>query len=158
VLLRYQVGSASTEAREQGFLEAARGRARGAVDNRYAGATVGEAKTTALNLLDALKAAQGVFCSNESATAGMLLALEQARPRRQAALRRFRRLPADRRRPEAGKLDAIVVQDPRKMGRLSVELLAKLKRGEPVAPLVDTGAVLVTKDTMSSPDVAPLLQ
>ena len=159
VLLRYQVGSASTEAREQGFLEAAR--AAGlevTVDNRYAGATVGEAKTTALNLLDELKDAQGVFCSNEPTTAGMLLALEQAGLAGKLRFVGFDASPPIVAALSAGKLDAIVVQDPRKMGRLSVELLAKLKRGEPVEPLVDTGAVLVTKDTMTSPDVAPLLQ
>ncbi|NUP95564.1 MAG: substrate-binding domain-containing protein, partial [Planctomycetaceae bacterium] len=159
VLLRYQVGSASTEAREQGFLEAAR--AAGlevTVDNRYAGATVGEAKTTALNLLDELKAAQGVFCSNEPTTAGMLLALEQAGLAGQLRFVGFDASPPIVAALSSGKLDALVVQDPRKMGRLSVELLAKLKRNEPVEPLVDTGAVLVTKDNMSSPDVAPLLQ
>ena len=53
VMLRYQVGSASTEAREAGFLAAARAAGLEVlVDNRYAGATVGDAKNAALNLAD----------------------------------------------------------------------------------------------------------
>jgi ribose transport system substrate-binding protein len=159
VMLRYQVGSASTEAREAGFLAAARAAGLEVlVDNRYAGATVGDAKNAALNLADPLGQAQGVFCSNESATAGMLQALEQlgllgkvrfvgfdSSPPLVAALRR-------------GGIDALVVQDPRTMGELSVRALADLIAGKPVAAVIDTGAVLATKANMDEPAVARLLQ
>jgi len=81
VLLRYQVGSASTDEREAGFLDII-GKKPGMnliVDNRFAGATAGEAKTAAMNMLDKLKEADGIFCPNESSTFGMLLALRQCR-------------------------------------------------------------------------------
>jgi ribose transport system substrate-binding protein len=159
VLLRYAVGSASTEAREAGFLEAVRARGVEVVlENRYAGATAGEAKDTALNLIDVLRSAQGVFCSNESATSGMLLALEQmglagsirfvgfdASPPLVAALR-------------AGKIDALVVQDPRRMGELAVTTLASALRGERVEPVIDTGVALATRANMADPAIAPLLE
>jgi len=159
VLLRYQVGSASTEAREQGFLDAAR--AAGvevAIDNRFAGATVGEAKTTALNMLDALREAQGVFCSNEPTTAGMLLALEQA-----GLVGRLRFVGFDASPPLVaaladGRIDALVVQDPRRMGRLAVETLDKARRGESVPTSIDTGAVLATRENMGASEIAPLLR
>ena len=59
VLLRYQVGSASTDAREAGFSAAVASRPELEVisNNRYSGATAGEAKTAALNMLDTLKQA-----------------------------------------------------------------------------------------------------
>ncbi len=81
VLLRYMVGSASTDARETGFLNAIKDvkEMKVTVDNRYAGPTSGEAKTAALNMIDQIKAAGGVFCPNESSTYGMLLALRQAK-------------------------------------------------------------------------------
>lgn len=159
VMLRYQVGSASTEAREAGFLAAAR--AKGlevVVDNRYAGATVGEAKTTALNLADALQGAQGVFASNESATSGLLQALEQL-----GLLGKVRFVGFDASPPlvaglQKGGIDALVVQDPRKMGELSVRALADLLAKKPVQPFVDTGAVLATKANMDEPAVKALLQ
>lgn len=159
VLLRYQVGSASTEAREAGFLAAMKAMGlQVLVDNRYAGATVGDAKTAALNLADALRQAQGVFCSNESATAGMLQALEQLGLAGKVRFVGFDASPPIVAALRAGTLDAIVVQDPKKMGDLAVRALADLIARKPVAPIVDTGAVLATKANMDEPAVQSLLQ
>src|SRR6185503_14530561 len=79
VLLLYQEGSASTMEREAGFLEVMKQnpQIQMLVENRYAGATVDSAKDASMNLLDQLQNADGVFCPNESATRGMLLALGQ---------------------------------------------------------------------------------
>jgi ribose transport system substrate-binding protein len=159
VLLRYAVGSASTEAREAGFLAAAR--AAGltiTVDNRYAGATAGEAKTTALNLVDALREAEGVFCSNESATNGMLLALEQVGLAGALRFVGFDASPPLVQALRAGKIDALVVQDPRRMGALAVTTLAAALRGEAVPPVIDTGATLATRENLGDPAVAALLE
>jgi ribose transport system substrate-binding protein len=159
VLLRYAVGSASTEAREKGFLAAAQ--AAGlevTVNNRYAGATAGEAKTAALNLLDALQSAQGVFCSNESATNGMLLALEQMNLAGTIRFVGFDASPPLVKALREKKLDALVVQNPRRMGELSVSALAALLRGDKVEPVIDTGVVLVTRDNMDEPAIASLLE
>lgn len=159
VMLRYQVGSASTEAREAGFLAAAKAAGlETIVDNRYAGATVGDAKNTALNLADQLRAAQGVFCSNESATAGMLQALDQLGLRGKVRFVGFDSSPPLVDALDAGGIDALVVQDPRKMGELSVRALADLIQKKPVAPVVDTGAVLATKANMAEPGVQRLLR
>jgi ribose transport system substrate-binding protein len=159
VLLRYAVGSASTEAREAGFLEAARaGGLTVTVDNRYAGATAGEAKDAALNLLDALRAARGVFCSNESATNGMLLALEQTGLAGELRFVGFDASPPLVAALRAGTIDALVVQNPRLMGELAVSTLAAALRGERVEPVRDTGVVLVTRASMDEPAVAALLE
>ena len=53
---------------------------------------------------------------------------------------------------------AHTVQDPRKMGDLSVRALADLIQKKAVAPMVDTGAVLATKANMDEPAVQRLLQ
>jgi len=159
VLLRYQVGSASTAAREEGFLEVVR--AAGfevLVDNRYAGATAGEAKTEALNLLDRLREADGIFCSNESATYGMLLALRQADLVGRAKLVGFDASPPLVEALDAGEVDALVVQDPRRMGELSVKTLLACIEGRPVERRIDTGAVLVTPENRREPAVAALLE
>ncbi len=159
VMLRYVVGSASTDARESGFAQAAKaGGVELSVDNRYAGATAGEAKTTALNLMDALREAGGVFCSNESATAGMLLALEQMGLAGKLRFVGFDASPPLVKALREGKLDALVVQDPRKMGALSVRTLQKLLAREAIEPVIDTGAVLVTRDNMNEPAIAALIE
>lgn len=80
VLLRYQEGSASTAEREEGFLSVMK-KARDVtmlVDNRYGGATSGESKDAAMNMVDKLQEADGIYCPNESSTFGMLLALRQS--------------------------------------------------------------------------------
>jgi ribose transport system substrate-binding protein len=160
VLLRYMVGSASTDARESGFVAAIKD-AKGmkiTVDNRYAGATAGEAKSAALNMLDQIKAAGGVFCPNESSTYGMLLALRQAGLVGKIKLVGFDASPPLVEALKKGEIDALVVQDPRNMGYKAVEALVKSIRGEKVEGRVDTGAVLVTKENMDTPAVKRLIE
>ena len=41
---------------------------------------------------------------------------------------------------------ATVAQNPKNMGRLGVENALKVKHGEKIAAVIDTGTVLVTKD------------
>jgi len=159
VMLRYSVGSASTEAREAGFLEAARaGGLEVIVDNRYAGATAGEAKDAALNLIDSLRQAQGVFCSNESSSYGMLLALEQMDLAGKIRFVGFDASPPLVAALRAGKIDALVVQNPRRMGEEAVKALAATLRGEKVQSVIDTGAVLATQENLSEPAVAALVE
>lgn len=166
VLLRYLVGSASTDSRESGFLAAIKDSKdmNVTVDNRYAGATSGEAKTTALNMIDQIKAAGGVFCPNESTTYGMLLALRQAKllgSEGQPRAIKFVGFDASPPLVEAlrkGEIDALVVQDPRNMGYKAVEAIVRHIRGEKVEPRIDTGAVLVTKDNLDTPAIKRLLE
>lgn len=159
VLLRYVVGSASTAAREDGFLEALKTKngIKVTVDNRYAGATAGEAKTESLNMLDRLKTAKGVFCSNESATNGMLMALRQSGLAKKLKFIGFDASPPLVEALKAGDIDALIVQDPRNMGYLAVKTAVAAKRGEKVEAIVDTGCVLVTRDNMNDESIRRLL-
>ena len=78
-MLRYQEGSASTEAREQGFLEALKAFPGIEVisSDQHAGPTRDTAKRASENLLNRYgREVQGVFAVNESSAAGMLLALQ----------------------------------------------------------------------------------
>ncbi|MCA9289862.1 MAG: substrate-binding domain-containing protein [Phycisphaerales bacterium] len=159
VLLRYLVGSASTLQRESGFLAAMADADHDVlVENRYAGPTAGEAKTTALNMMSSIRAAKGVFCSNESATYGMLLALRQEGLAGQIRFVGFDASPPLVEALRTGEIDALVVQNPRRMGALAIETLVRHLRGEPVETVIDTGAVLVTKANMDDPAIAPLLE
>lgn len=160
VMLRYVVGSASTHEREEGALEALRAQAgiRILSDNRYAGATIGEAKTAALNGIDTLKAAKGVFTSNESATMGMLLALRQEGLAGKVQLVGFDSSPPLVEALKSGEIAALIVQDPRRMGQLSVEALETLRKGGTLAGFTDTGAVLVTREKLSDPAIQRLLE
>lgn len=81
VLLKHMVGSMSTEQREKGFLEtiARYPEIKVLSQNQYAGATVETAHHTAQDLIKLYPGqVDGIFCSNEQSTAGMLKALEEA--------------------------------------------------------------------------------
>jgi ribose transport system substrate-binding protein len=63
---------------------------------------------------------------------------------------------------EAGHIDALVLQDPVKMGYLGVKtLVAHIKStaggGPPVERRIDTGVQLVTRDKMNDPATKELL-
>ena len=82
IMLRYAVGSNSTEEREAGFLEVMAREFPGVSlvsTDQHAGATRDTARRVAETLLDRYgREVDGIFASNESASSGMLLALRDA--------------------------------------------------------------------------------
>ena len=159
VLLRYIEGSASTMAREQGFLDEIRKHPGIVVtaDNRYAGPTSSSAKETAMNMIDVIKEADGIFCPNESSTFGMLLAL---RANGLAGRKKF--VGFDTSEPllkglEAGDLQGLIAQNPGKMGYLAVKAVVAHLNGAKVEPGVDTGCALVTSENLTTPAIRELL-
>ncbi len=160
VLLRYMVGSASTTNRETGFVDAIAEHQDIPiiVDNRYAGATAGEAQTAALNMIDQLRNADGVFASNESATNGLLQALRKENLAGQIKFVGFDASPPLVQALERGEIHALVVQNPEKMGYLAVKTLVQHLNGEEVPDYIDTGAAVVTKENMTDHEIAPLIK
>lgn len=159
IVLRYQEGSASTQNREKGFLDAVRATPGLTVvsDNQYGGATTESAFQKAESLLLSQKVtgdgAFGVFAPNESTTFGMLLAL-----RKTGFAKKVRFLGFDASEKlvaalQAGDIDGLVVQNPFNMGYLAVKTMAEHLRGKPAPKRIDTGAQLVTKDNLNDPAV-----
>ena len=59
---------------------------------------------------------------------------------------------------QAGNVDALIVQNPKKMGRLAVETLVKHLRKEPVDPFIDTGVQVVTAERLEKePEIRELV-
>jgi ribose transport system substrate-binding protein len=161
LLLRYQEGSASTTARENGFLE----RMKSAFPNievissdQYAGPTRDTAKRAAENLLNRYgRDLNGVFCVNESSTAGMLLALQDITRAGKIAFVGF-----DASQPfidaiRQDQLHGIIVQNPLNMGYLAVKTMVDHLQGRSVEKRIDTGVWLITKDNLDAPDTRELL-
>jgi ABC-type sugar transport system substrate-binding protein len=61
----------------------------------------------------------------------------------------FDALPDEVKQIQAGKEDATVAQFPAKMGELGLDTLLRAVKGEKVAPTVDTGTAIVSKDNAS---------
>jgi ribose transport system substrate-binding protein len=161
VLLRYAEGHDSTGKREEGFLEAMKANAGIEVvsSNQYGGADVEEAYKRSETLLSRYKQSdgslgiQGIFCPNESSTFAMLRVLQangwagkvtfvgfDASDNLVAALKK-------------GEIEALVIQDPVKMGYLGVKTMVQHLRGEKVERRIDTGVGVATRANMDEPAI-----
>jgi len=158
-LLRYQVGSASTDNREAGFLEALAPYEgiQLLVENQYAGATVGEAIQKSEEILDKLREADGVFCPNESSTYGMLVALRKNNLAGRLTFVGFDASPDLVQALRDGEIDALVVQNPRRMGYEGVRTMVAHLDGTDVPDRLDTGVELVTRENMDDPAIQALI-
>ncbi len=159
IMLRYLEGSASTAARETGFLEALAAYPSIEVvsSNQYTGPTVEGAYQTSENVLNSFAELDGVFCPNESAAFGMLRALEDSGRAGDVRFVGFDSSQKLLKGLEAGKIDALVLQDPVKMGELAVRALVDHLNGVAVEPNIDTGVVLATPENLSTPEIRALL-
>jgi ribose transport system substrate-binding protein len=158
VLFRYQVGSESTDQREQGFLdylEEAKKKGRKfrlVSDNVYAGATVETATAAAGPLLSRLgNGVDGIFAPNESSAAGMLTVLRSVQQNKKIHLVGFdaseQLLQAVRDRD----VDGLIVQDPYRMGYLGVWTMVQRLEGADVrgdGRDLGTGENLLTKENL----------
>jgi ribose transport system substrate-binding protein len=159
ILFRHMEGHESTGNREEGALEEFKAAdANILAENRYSGETATEAQTTALNMIDVIREADGVFCPNQSSSEGLLLALRQRNLAGKIRVVAFDSSPLLTAALREGHIDAIVCQDPVRMGYLSVKLMVEHLRGQPIEPLVTTAVQLVTRETMDDPAISPLLQ
>jgi ribose transport system substrate-binding protein len=161
LLLRYQEGSASTTARENGFLDRMKSGYPGVEvisSDQYSGPTRDTAKRASENLLNRhARELSGIFCVNESSTAGMLLALQDIGRAGQITFVGF-----DASEPfvdaiRQGQLHGIVVQNPLTMGYLGVKTMVEHLQGRPVQKRVDTGVWLITQENLDKAETQQLL-
>lgn len=160
LVMRYQEGSASTHAREEGFLEELESEypdIEVVSSNQYGGATTESAYATGENLLVSHPDVDGIFTPNESTTFGMLRALQDAQ---KAGEVRFVGFDSSERLVEALRAEQIhglVLQNPFRMGELGVRTLVAHLGDEEVEPRIDTGVMMVTRENMDEPEAAALL-
>jgi ribose transport system substrate-binding protein len=161
LVLRLQEGSASTEERERGFLEELKSKYPSITvvsSDQYAGPTRETAKRASENLLNRFGGdLQGVFTSNESATIGMLLALQDIGKAGKIKFVGFdaSQILVDAMR--AHQLDGIAVQNPMRMGYLGVKTMVAHLHNQPVEKKIDTGVTLVTPENLDLPETKDII-
>ncbi len=163
IMVRLQVGSASTEEREEGFLEIMKKdfpAIKLLSTDQHAGPTRDTAKRVAENLLNRFgRQVNGIFCCNESSGAGMLLALRDAGlAGGKVKFVAFDSGEALNQGLLAGDLQGLVVQNPMRMGYLGVMKMVAVLRGEKVDARIDTGVGFVTKANFNSPEMADIVR
>lgn len=162
IMLRYAVGSASTEEREEGFLEVMKKdfpSIRLLSTDQHAGATRDTAKRAAENLLNRYGSQiQGVFACNESSAAGMLLALRDAGLAGKVRFVGFDSGETLNAGLQAGHIDGLVVQNPMNMGYLGVKTIVAAIRGEKIPARIDTGVAFVTRENFQDPSLDEIVR
>jgi ribose transport system substrate-binding protein len=159
VLLRYVKGQANTTEREEGFLEAIakHQNIQVTMKDHYAGGSVDEAKKVCKNLLSQIREADGIFCPNEQSTIGMLLALQEANITDKIKFVGFDTPAPAVEALKNGKIDALIAQDPSRMGYFGVKTIVDHIRGKKVPTKIDIDVNVVTRDNLNDPNIQKLL-
>jgi ribose transport system substrate-binding protein len=162
VILRYGVGSASTEARESGFLDTIKEKfpaIKVLSSDQYAGATRETAYQSAQNLLNRFgRDLDGAFASNESVTVGLTRALKDlGKAGGKVKLVGFDAGAQSITDMKNGDVQGLTLQDPLRMGYLGVMTMVHHLEGEKVDARIDTGVQMVTPDNMDEPAMKELL-
>jgi ribose transport system substrate-binding protein len=166
ILMRYAEGHDSTRRREEGFL---RGLAKHPgmqvlSSNQHVGADVENAYKRAEALLTQYKNADGslnvdgVFAPNESSAFAVMRVLQDNGWANKVKFIGFDASDGLLAGLRGGAIEALIVQDPVRMGYLSVVTMVKHLRGEKVESRIDTGVHLVTRDALERPDIKQLVQ
>jgi ribose transport system substrate-binding protein len=162
ILLRYAVGSNSTEEREKGFLDsiAKFSGIKMISDDQYAGATTETAYQAAQNLLNRFgHDVNGVVCVTGPSTVAMAKALRDVGlgggKVKMIGFDSEAQLVFDLKN---GDLQGLVLQDPVLMGYTSVMTMVQHLQGASVKKRIDTGVTMAKTENMSQPALQALLQ
>lgn len=162
ILLRYNVGSESTEQREEGFLEALKSDfpdINVISSDQYAGTTPQKSLDNATQLLTKYKDdVNGIFAVCEPNAAGVLKALEE---KGLAGKVKFVAFDPNKDLIQAmseNKVHGIVLQDPVTMGYEAIKRMAAHLRGEKVEKRIGTGEYVATPKNMTTPEMDKLLK
>ena len=162
ILLRYAVGSASTEEREAGFLDTIKAKfpeIKIISSDQHAGPTRETGYQASQNLLNRFgRDVNGAFAPNENSTIGMTKALRDiGRAGGQVKMIGFDAGSQEVNDLKNGDVQGLVVQNPIKMGYLGVMTIVEHLQGKKVEHRIDTGVVLVTPDNMNQPEIKEVL-
>ena len=159
ILFRHMEGHESTTAREAGALEEFKAAdADILVENRYSGETSARRRTTALNMIDMIRAGRRHLRVEPDGVRRAAARPAAEQPRRQGEVRRVRQLAAagrraaqrrDRRPGRAGSGEH---------GLHEREDDGRAPRGREIEPVVNTSVHLVTRENMDDAEIAPLLK
>jgi ribose transport system substrate-binding protein len=162
ILLRYAVGSASTEEREAGFLEVLKRQfpeIKLISSDQYAGPTRESGYQASQNLLNRFgREVDGIFCPCEPPTIAMAKALRDiGKGGGKVKMVGFDAGSQSVADLKNGDVQGLVVQNPVFMGYKGVMTMVEHLQGKKVEKRIDTGVVLVTPENAEQPDIKELL-
>ncbi|MBN1996158.1 substrate-binding domain-containing protein [candidate division KSB1 bacterium] len=165
VVLRYLEGSASTDKRENGFMEGLKAFPAMKIisDEQYGGPTKAKAQQVSENIIMRFRndtgdaGFDGAFCPNGAMTYGMLQALKRSRLLEKVRIIGIDADPALVTALENREVAGLVVQNPIKIGYQSVKTMFQVLQGQNVEKRIDTGVVFISPDDLAKPDIKELI-
>ena len=158
IVIKYVPGSASTTDRENGFIETIGKEFPDIkiIDSKYGQDTVETALQVTEDMLTRNQNVQGLFACNASTAVGSFQAL-QSQKRSEIKMVGFDSEKALLDGLRVGQIDALIVQNPYKMGYEGVKAVVAAIKGETVQKKIDTGVTVVTKTSLDDPAIKALL-
>ncbi|EEF59825.1 ABC transporter substrate-binding protein [Pedosphaera parvula] len=162
ILLRYAVGSASTEEREAGFMDTLKSKfpnIKVISSDQHAGATRETAYQASQNLLNRFgHEVNGIFCPCEPPTVAMAKALRDiGKAGGKVKMVGFDAGSQSVIDLKNGDVQGLVVQNPLRMGYLGVITMVQHLQGEKVEKRIDTGVQIVTPENMEQAGIKELI-
>ncbi len=153
-------GSVSTAERENGFRETLARKFPGlqVVDFQYGMSDRAKSLAVAEDMLTAHPSLSGLFCSNESGTVGAVQAAKSKGIAGKLKIVGFDTSPTLIEDLQAGNIDSLVLQNPFRMGYMSVKAIVDKLNGRTPERRIDTGATVVTSANLPEPAIQDLVR
>ncbi len=151
-------GAATSNWREQGFVEEIKKYPDiELLPIRYSQSEVAVGMAVTEDLLTGHPDIKGIFAANEAGTIGVIQALKTKNKLGKVKVVGFDAAPNEVEALKSGALDALIVQDPFKMGYEGVKAAVAVLNGEEIPKRLDTGVYVVTRENLNQPQIARLL-
>jgi ribose transport system substrate-binding protein len=109
------------------------------------------------DILTAQKNLSGIFAANEAGAIGVAQALKSKNMVGKVKVVGFDAAENEIEELKSGVINALIVQDPYKMGYLGVKSAVDAKNGKTIEKKIDTGVYIITKENLNSPEIQKLL-
>jgi len=159
VMLRVVSGQTNIENREEGFLKAiAQFKGIRLIEkNLFVSGTAEETMNKCMKIADKLRDADGVFCSYEQSTMGMLFALRNINLAGKVKFVGFDIPTPAVEALKKGEISALVTQDPARMGYYSIKTIVDYIRGKKVPSKIDIDVRVITRENINDQDIQKLI-
>jgi len=157
-LIPFIKGAATSNMREDGFLEGIKAHTGITVTaTLYCQSDVEKAMSVTQDMLTQDAEMKGIFATNEPAAIGAAQALKAAGRAGEVKLVAFDGAEEEINGLKDGSIQALVVQNPYRMGYLGVKAALDAIIGSPVDKRIDTGVTVVTMENFNDPEIQKLL-
>ena len=157
-LIPFVKGAGTSEQREEGFKKGIAEFSNVTIaDIQYSQSDVIKAMNITEDMLTAHLNLKGIFAANEPAAVGVVQALEAAGKASQIKLVAFDAGDDEIAALKRGTIQALIVQNPFRMGYDGVKTALDVINGKQVEKRIDTGVTVVTMENFETPEVQKLL-